>query len=55
MNDVKKIQKSVEGSLAVEGAKASDEAKKINTEFLKGNISSDTAVKNIIKHRLGGK
>jgi len=53
--DIDKIQKNIEGSLLVEGAKPSDTAKKINREFLEGKITSDKAVKRIIKHWLGGK
>jgi hypothetical protein len=55
MNDYKKIQKSVENSLKVEGIKPSDTAKKINENYLKGNITSVEAIERIKAYYLGGK
>ena len=43
--DIKKIQKNVAGSLAVENAYPSEYSVKVNKEYLKGNISSEKAVK----------
>ncbi|MCK9273247.1 antitoxin VbhA family protein [Candidatus Gracilibacteria bacterium] len=55
MNDYKVIQKSVEGSLKIEGIKPSDTAKKINKDYLQGNITSVEAVEKIKAYYLGGK
>ena len=49
MTDIKKIQKCVEGSLAVENAKPSKEGKKITEKYLKGEITSSEAIKKIKK------
>jgi ethanolamine ammonia-lyase small subunit len=51
MNDrkIKEIQNNVAGSMAVEGKKPSENAEKINTKFLKGEITSKQAIRDIKK------
>jgi hypothetical protein len=51
MNDrkIKEIQNNVAGSLAVEGKKPSENGKKINEKFLKGEITSKQAINDIKK------
>ena len=55
MNDVEKIQKNVEASLAVENVKPSNKAKKITREYLEGKITSCEAIKKIKDYWIGGK
>ncbi len=55
MNNYKAIQRSVEGTLKIEGIKPSDKAKNINSEYLKGNITSIEAIELIKAYYLGGK
>ena len=44
------IQKNVEASLLVEGAKPSDIAKQLNKKYLDGEMTSDEVIKRIIKY-----
>jgi hypothetical protein len=44
------IEKNVEATMNVEGAKPSEEGKKITRDFLKGEISSKEAVESIKKY-----
>lgn len=48
--EIKKIERSVLGTLKIEGMKPSEKGKKITNEFLKGNITSDEAVRQIKKN-----
>jgi hypothetical protein len=43
------VKRNVAASLKIEGKEASPEAVKINDEFLKGKIDSETAIKSILK------
>lgn len=52
MFDVDAIQRSVEGSLAVEEIRPSNMAKSINKKYLRGEITSDDAIKKIKAHWL---
>lgn len=54
MNDYKKIQKMVEGNLKHENIKPSKNAKNLNSEYLKGNLTSYEAIERIKKYYLGG-
>ena len=53
LNKTDWIQRNVEGSMKVEGIKPSDNAKRINKKFLEGKITSDKAIKDIIKFWMG--
>jgi len=47
---IKAIERSVLGTLKIEDMKPSENGKKITNDFLKGNITSEEAVKKIKKY-----
>lgn len=53
-NSIEKIEKQVKATLAVENKKPSREGENITKLYLAGKISSETAIKEIIKHYKGG-
>ncbi len=48
--NIEYIKRSVKATLAIEGAKPSEEGQKITETFLKGEITSDQAVSKIIEY-----
>lgn len=53
-NDIDKIVANVKTTMAVEGLRASDSAIAISRLFMEGKISTDDAVKKIIKNHIKG-
>ncbi len=48
--DVEGIENQIKGTMAVEGIKPSKEGEKITNSFLKGEISSEEALRKIKKY-----
>ena len=52
--DIKSIERSVKGSLAIEGVKPSKTGECITKSYLNGEITSNTAIKKIKEYHLKG-